>query len=73
MRIKCKDCGTVLIDTKKRVENYRVLIDIKMKFRGLDEAEPEEVRYYVMCKNCGRKVKKEDIEKLGVEVNINAW
>jgi len=72
MRVKCKDCGTVLIDTKKGIKNYTVMVDIKMKFRGLDEPVPEKVMYYVMCKNCGRKILKEKIEALGVEVDINA-
>lgn len=77
MRIKCKDCKTVLIDTEKGIENYVLARDLDVKF----SEEPDlnlkpEVRWgelYVICKMCGRKVEAKKVEELGVRLNKDDW
>jgi ssDNA-binding Zn-finger/Zn-ribbon topoisomerase 1 len=70
MRIVCKDCKKVLIDTENGVSDYRIYTEIFIKPEISKWIDVESLKFYVMCPNCGRKIEKEKLDKLGVRIKL---
>ena len=70
MRIVCKDCKRVLIDTENSVSDYRIYTEIFIKPELGKWIDVEKLRFYIMCPGCGRKIEKEKLDELGVKVII---
>jgi len=73
MKIVCKDCKEVLIDTENNVNNYRVYFETEIGGDLSSGFVVEKFRDYIMCMNCGRKIERETIDKLGVKVKWIEW
>ena len=70
MRIVCKDCKEVLIDTENNVSNYRIYTEVFIKPELGKWIDVEKLRIYIMCPWCGRKIEKEKLDELGVKVKV---
>ena len=70
MRIICKDCKKVLIDTESNVLDYRIYTEIFIKPEIGKWIDVESLKFYIMCPNCGRKIEKEKLDKLGVRIKL---
>jgi hypothetical protein len=73
MKIVCRDCGEVLIDTENNVNNYRVYFETEIGGDLSKGLVVEKFRDYIMCMNCGRKIERETIDRLGVKVKWIEW
>ncbi len=73
MKIKCRNCKTLLIDSETGEGNYRVFRDIEVRYDEHFNPEFYWGDYYIVCTNCGRKVKLDVLKKLGVEVDVGDW
>jgi len=70
MRIVCKDCKKVLIDTENNVSDYRIYTEIFIKPELGKWIDVERLRFYIVCPNCGRKIEKEKLDELGVMIKL---
>jgi DNA-directed RNA polymerase beta' subunit len=70
MKIVCKDCKKVLIDTENNITDYRIYTEIFIKPELEKWIAVEKLRFYIMCPECGRKIEKEKLDKLGVKVKV---
>ena len=70
MKIVCKDCKKVLIDTENNISDYTIYTEIFIKPEISKWIDVDSLKFYVMCPNCGRKIEKEKLDELGVKVRI---
>lgn len=66
MKLKCKGCGLVILDTKNNIRNCTILIDTVPVYNGDQLVDIKEKEKVLMCMNCGRRVEFSKIEKLGI-------
>jgi DNA-directed RNA polymerase subunit RPC12/RpoP len=70
MKIVCKDCKKVLIDTENNITDYRIYTEIFIKPEIEKWIAVDSLKFYIMCPECGRKIEKEKLDKLGVKVKV---
>jgi RNase P subunit RPR2 len=70
MRIVCKDCKKVLIDTENSISDYRIYTEISIKPEISRWIDVDSLKFYVMCPECGRKIEKEKLDELGVRIKL---
>ncbi len=73
MKVKCKGCGNILIDTETSESNFVVYRELDVKFTEGLKAEVYFGDYYIICKTCGRMVKLSIIESLGIEIDTSDY
>lgn len=73
MRIVCKNCKTLIIDTENKVCNSALYFDCIV---SVDEEKmvltTKSANMYIMCRMCGRKILISDIEKLADSDTVKA-
>ena len=71
MKIKCKKCGSLLLDTKTGEGNYVIEREVDIKVDDRWNLVPVWGSEMIVCTVCGRKIKKSQLELLGIEVKGN--
>jgi len=61
VRVKCKGCGQVLVDTEKGID--MIVYEGELEFDEEWKMKYED-RKYVVCMNCGHKVEVEKLRKV---------
>lgn len=73
MKIVCKDCKNLIIDTENKICNSAVYFDCIV---GVDEEKlclaMKSMDMYIMCRVCGRKILLRDVERLADKDTVKA-
>jgi len=70
MKVVCRDCKKVLIDTDNNIADYTIYTEIFIKPEIEKWIDVDSLKFYIMCPECGRKIEKEKLDELGVKVRV---
>jgi len=68
MKLKCKECGSLLLDTKTGEGNYVIDRSVEISYDRDWNLIPKWGEEYIQCTVCGRKIKISQLKLLGIEV-----
>jgi len=71
MKIKCKECGSLLLDTKTGEGNYVIEREVDIGIDDRWNLVPVWGDEVLVCTVCGRKIKLSQLKLLGIEVKEN--
>lgn len=69
MRLKCKGCGSLLLDTKTGEGSYTIEREVDIKVDDRWNLVPVWGEEMLVCTVCGRKIKLSQLKLLGIEVS----
>jgi len=70
MRIRCKECGTILLSTKTGENNCIIESDYEIDFDDRWQIVLKEVGKSIVCTNCGHRIPFSKLKELGVPVEV---